>query len=399
MQGLLPELGSATRILVVGGGKAGAGMAAGLEAGLGTELPKVVGVLNVPAGEVADLRRIRLHHARPIGFNFPTTEGVAGVTEMLTLLRSAGPDDVAICLLSGGGSALLPMPAAGITLEDKLAITQSLCRAGATIVELNTVRKHLSAVKGGRLAEAFQGHRLISLIISDVVGNPLDVIASGPTVPDPTTYTDALHILDRYGIVAPSSVVSQLRLGVAGGVPETLKSLPHNVENRLIGFNDLAVEAAKHAAQSLGYSVETGGTDNTGEASVYAERLARQIAQWRGGRPACIVSGGETTVTLGQNPGKGGRNQELVLATILALGERRMDGVCILSAGTDGEDGPTDAAGAVATFDTVCAMSGFDPADHLARHDAYPLFDHAGGLLRTGLTGTNVMDLQVVLLT
>jgi hydroxypyruvate reductase/glycerate 2-kinase len=187
----------APRVIVVGAGKAGPGMAAGLEAALADRLDRVEGLVNVPAGMTADLKRIRLHAARPQGVNEPRPEGVAGAEEMLHLLRSAGPEDVAVCLLSGGGSALLPAPAEGVSLEDKLAVTKLLHRCGATIDEMNCVRKHLSRVKGGRLAEAFRGKRLVSLVISDVVGDPLDVIASGPTAPDPTTFAHARAVLSR----------------------------------------------------------------------------------------------------------------------------------------------------------------------------------------------------------
>lgn len=390
------EIAAAPRVLVVGGGKAGAGMAVGLEAGLGEHLAKVVGLLNVPEGEHPAPRRVRLHPARPLGHNAPTAAGVAGVAEMLALLRSAGPDDVAICLLSGGGSALLPMPAAGVTLADKLLVTETLSRAGATIGELNAVRKHLSAVKGGRLAGAFAGRRLVALVISDVVGDPLDVIASGPTAPDPTTTADALGVLDRYGLTGRvPGVAAFLRQAAA----ETPKALPANVHNRVVGSNAVALAAAAAVAARLGYPVRACGSGRVGEAAAWGRELADLARNLAGAGPVCLLAGGETTVTLGPNPGKGGRNQELVLAAMLALGDAGMAGVCVLSGGTDGEDGPTDAAGAVATLDTLRAMAGLDPRAALARHDTYPLLDAAGGLLRTGLTGTNVMDLQVVLVT
>ena len=191
---------SAPRVLVVGCGKAGAEMAAGVEEAFASRIGAIHGLVNVPAGSNTELKRIRLHTARPVASNFPTREGVAGAEEMLALLASAGPDDVATCLISGGGSALLPAPVAGVSLEAKLAVTKSLSASGATIRELNCVRKHLSRVKGGRLAEAFRGRLLLSLIISDVVGDPLDVIASGPTVPDPTTFADAAGVLRRFGL-------------------------------------------------------------------------------------------------------------------------------------------------------------------------------------------------------
>ena len=376
-------------------------MAAGLEAALGEHLGKVVGLVNVPDGETSPLRRIRLHHARPVGHNFPTAAGAAGVVEMLSLLGSAGPADVAVCLLSGGGSALLPAPADGLTLADKQEVTAALHRSGATIGEMNAVRKHLSAVKGGRLAQSFRGRRFLSLVISDVVGDPLDVIASGPTAPDPTTFADALAVLDRYGLTdaVPAAVVAHLRNGAAGELPETPKSLPPSVENHVVGSNAVALSAAEFHAANLGYAVVSLGSANTGEARAFASVLVDHARNIDRRRPTCILAGGETTVTLGPNPGKGGRNQELVLSALLELGEAGMAGVCVLSGGTDGEDGPTDAAGAVATVETLRATAGLDPAGVLARHDAYPLFDRASGLLRTGLTGTNVMDLQVLLVT
>src|SRR6185437_2671452 len=187
-------------ILIVGGGKAGATMAAGVEAALSDQLERLSGVVNVPAETVRPMRAIRLHAARPAGSNQPTVEGVAGVRAMLDLVGQAGPRDVGLCLLSGGGSALLPAPVAGISLQDKQHVTALLHSCGATINEMNCVRKHLSAIKGGRLAQEFGTRPLFSLIISDVIGDPLDVIASGPTAADPTTFADALAVLDRYDL-------------------------------------------------------------------------------------------------------------------------------------------------------------------------------------------------------
>jgi hydroxypyruvate reductase/glycerate 2-kinase len=324
---------------------------------------------------------------------------------MLALLASAGPEDVAICLLSGGGSALLPAPAAGITLDDKQTVTKLLHACGATIREMNAVRKHVSRVKGGRLAQAFRGKQLVSMIISDVVGDPLDVIASGPTAPDPTTFADAVAVLDKYGLTdrVPAAVLDHLRAGTRGEIPETPKTLPPSVSNVIIGSNVTALAAATRDAESRGYRVLDLGPFVEGEAKEVAVVLAgivRSIRE-RGepvAPPACVLVGGETTVALGPNPGKGGRNQEFVLAAADKLGDG-MAGVCVLSGGTDGEDGPTDAAGAVATAETLAraAALGLDPADHLRRHDVYPLFDAVGGLVRTGLTGTNVMDVRVIL--
>jgi hydroxypyruvate reductase/glycerate 2-kinase len=396
---------SAKRILVVGAGKAGAAMSAALEDALGDQLDKVTGVVNVPADAARPLKRIVLHAARPAGSNHPTADGVVGAEKMLALLRSAGPQDVAICLLSGGGSALLPAPD-GVSLEDKQAVTKLMHACGATIHEMNAVRKHLSRIKGGRLAQAFAGRELFSLMISDVVGDPLDVIASGPTAADPSTFADALAVLDRYSIrsQSPASVVARLESGVRGELPETLKALPANVHNSVIGNNALALAAATAKAKSLGYRVLNLGSFVEGETRAVATAIAGvvrsiQVDGLPVGPPVCILVGGETTVTLGPDAGKGGRNQEFVLAMLAKLGEDAMNGVVALSGGTDGEDGPTDAAGAIADEQTWPSIrrQGLNVVRHLDCHNAYPLFDALHALIRTGLTDTNVMDVRVVL--
>jgi hydroxypyruvate reductase/glycerate 2-kinase len=400
------EIPSAPRIIVVGAGKAGPGMARGLEVALADRLDRVEGLVSVPEGMTLPLERVRLHAARPQGVNEPTEAGVAGAMEMLRLLGSAGPDDVAICLLSGGGSALLPAPVEGISLADKQAVTRLLSATGATIGDMNCVRKHLSAVKGGRLAAAFRGSFLLSLIISDVVGDPLDVIASGPTAPDPTTFADALRVLEKFDLRGrvPPSVVRHLERGIAGEVSETPKKPESRIENRVIGSNRLALAAAELRADGLGYKVWNSGSDIVGEtrdAAVAQCELAMKIRHE--GKPvmppACLLSGGETTVTLGDHPGKGGRNLEFVLAAMIQLIGVGLHWVTILSGGIDGEDGPTDAAGAVADMQTwiTARTNGIDPGDALLRHDAYHFFERAGGLIKTGLTGTNVMDVRVIL--
>lgn len=404
---LYPLLRAAPRVFVVGAGKAGAAMARGLEAALADRLDAITGLVNVPAGDHPPTARVRLHAARPAGVNEPRPEGVAGAEEMLRLLAAAGPDDAAVCLLSGGGSALLPAPAAGITLDDKLAVTRLLHRSGATIDEMNCVRKHLSRVKGGRLAAAFAGRALLTLAVSDVVGDPPDVIASGPTAPDPTTFADAVAVLEKYGLSdrVPPAVAALLVCGAAGQVPETLKQLPANVTNRVIGSNRLALDAAAREAAARGYRVLDLGAFVEGETAAVATAVAGVVRSVRrDGKPvappACVLVGGETTVTLGDAPGRGGRNQEFVLALAAKLAATDgLAGVTVLSGGTDGEDGPTDAAGAVADAALWAAARrlGLDPAAALRRHDAYPFFAAAGGLLRTGLTGTNVMDVRVVL--
>ncbi|HTU18631.1 MAG TPA: DUF4147 domain-containing protein [Gemmataceae bacterium] len=403
---LAAALDQAERILVVGGGKAGAAMAAGVEAALADQFDRLSGVVNVPAETVRPLHAICLHAARPAGSNQPTVQGVLGAAAMLDLVCLAGPRDVGLCLLSGGGSALLPAPVAGITLQDKQRVTALLHACGATINEMNCVRKHLSAIKGGRLAQAFGARPLFSLIISDVIGDPLDVIASGPTAADPTTFADALTILDRYALrpQVPPPVVAHLEHGRDGANPETLKALPPSVHNVLLGNNRRALAAAQRRAEALGYTVLNLGSFIEGETRQAAVVLAGIVRSIRGDGlplrpPLCLLSGGETTVTLTPVHGRGGRNQEFVLAAALHLGAAGLRNVIVLSAGTDGEDGPTDAAGAFADETTLSrsAQARLDPVSYLERHDAYSFFAGMGDLFKTGLTQTNVMDVRILL--
>jgi hydroxypyruvate reductase/glycerate 2-kinase len=397
------ELATARRILVVGAGKAGAAMSAALENALGPLLGRVEGIVNVPAETVEPLQRIRVHGARPAGSNHPTTEGVAGAEAMLRLFADAGPDDVGICLISGGGSALLPAPVAGVALADKQAITRLLHASGATIQEMNAVRKHLSRIKGGGLPRGFRGRAMHSFIISDVVGDPLDVIASGPTAADPSTYADALEVLNRYRLrdKAPAAVVSHLERGSRGEEPETLKALPPFVFNHVVGNNRVALNAASALAERLGYQVVDLGSFIEGDTSQVAATMAALVRSVQAdhqpaGPPVCLLSGGETTVTLNENPGRGGRNQEFALAMLAKLAGR-MKSVVILSGGTDGEDGPTDAAGAILDEALASRLERSRVTEALKRHDAWPLLDSVGALLKTGLTRTNVMDLRVIL--
>jgi hydroxypyruvate reductase/glycerate 2-kinase len=403
---LAAVLARADRIVVVGGGKAGAAMAAGVEAALADRLDRLAGVVNVPAETVRPLHAINLHAARPAGTNQPTAKGVAGVRAMLDLVRQAGPRDVGLCLLSGGGSALLPAPVEDIALEDKQHVTALLHACGATINEMNCVRKHLSDIKGGRLAQVFGDRPLFSLIISDVIGDPLDVIASGPTAADPTTFADALAILDRYALRdrVPPAVLAHLERGRDGAIDETPKTLPLSVHNLILGNNSRALAAAGREAEALGYAVLNLGSfieSETRPAAVVLAGIVRGIrADGQPMRPpVCVLSGGETTVTLGEGHGRGGRNQEFVLAAALHLGVAGLHNVVVLSGGTDGEDGPTDAAGALADEATLtrAAQQGLDPAAYLERHDAYTFFEATGDLLKTGLTLTNVMDVRVIL--
>jgi hydroxypyruvate reductase/glycerate 2-kinase len=404
---LFAMLREAPRILVVGGGKAGAAMSAALEAILADGLPRMEGVVNVPAEKVRPLRAIQLHAARPAGTNQPTAEGVEGTRRILELIASAGPRDVALCLLSGGGSALLPAPVEGVSLADKQQVTLLLHACGATINEMNAVRKHLSRFKGGRLAQQFPGRALVSLIISDVIGDPLDVIASGPTAPDPTTFADVLAILAKHRLTdrVSAGVRDYLEQGAAGLVPDTPKTLPPNVTNRIIGNNARSLAAASRKAEELGYRVLSLGSFIEGETQPVATALAGVVRSIQADGvpvepPACLLSGGETTVTLGDSHGLGGRNQEFVLAAAAKLRPEGLRQVAILSGGTDGEDGPTDAAGAVADEDTwrKAESLGLLPSTFLARHDAYHFFEATGDLIRTGLTETNVMDVRVLLI-
>ncbi len=295
----------------------------------------------------------------------------------------------------------------GTSLEDKQKVTQLLHECGATIHEMNAVRKHLSRVKGGSLAQAFAGGAFYNLIISDVIGDPLDVIASGPTSPDSSTFHDALSVLEKYALtsLAPKSVLNYLRKGVEGLIPETPKKLSSQIHNFVIGNNDLALTASQAKAEELGYRVQNLGSQIEGETGKVAAAMAHvvrdMIAQDRPQRqPVCLLSGGETTVTLGKHHGLGGRNQEFVLAMLHALGRDAMTKVVVLSGGTDGEDGPTDAAGALANGETFRLADNLklSPADFLNRHDAYHFFQPIGGLIHTGLTQTNVMDVRVILI-
>jgi hydroxypyruvate reductase/glycerate 2-kinase len=397
----------ARRVLVVGAGKAGAAMSAAVEDALAGRLDRVCGLVNVPAGSVRPLRAIRLHAARPDASNEPTAEGVAGTQEILRLVAGAGPEDLVLCLLSGGGSALLPAPVEGVSLEDKQRVTRLLHACGATINEMNAVRKHLSRIKGGRLAQACRAGALVSLILSDVIGDPLDVIASGPTAPDPTTFAEALAVLDRYRLTerVPPAVLDHLRRGATGEVPETPKGLPPRVRNEILGNNARALAAAERRASELGYRVLNLGSYLEGETRQVAVALAGVARSARADGvphppPLCLLSGGETTVTLAEGHGLGGRNQEFVLAAALKLGKAGLRGAVVLSGGTDGEDGPTEAAGAVADEQTLARAErlGLSPADFLVRSDAYHFFRQTGDLLITGLTQTNVMDVRVILL-
>jgi hydroxypyruvate reductase/glycerate 2-kinase len=397
-------------IRVVGAGKAGKAMARALEAALGTRViddTALDGWVNVPDGQAGMLRRIVLHGARPTHDNLPTRAGVRGARRMLELVRGLGSRDLVFCLVSGGGSSLWPHPAGEITVTDLVQVTRRLQAAGATINEMNAVRKHLSVIKGGGLIRETRA-RIVSLIVSDVVGDPPDVIASGPTAPDPTTYADALDVLEKHRLLtrAPRRVVDHLWAGARGSFPETWKGRASRVRNVVIGNNDTALRAAAREARRRGYRVVNLSSYLEGESREAGAMLAAFAVGAReegapAAAPVCILSGGETTVTLGSRPGRGGRNQELVLGALAHLEAHGIRGITVLSGGTDGEDGPTDAAGAVADAAVLrnARRMGLSAPEFLERHDAYRYFESAGGLLRVAPTHTNVMDLRVILVT
>lgn len=410
--GAVMDLDRIGRIAVVGTGKAGAGMAAGLETALGSRLmaeKNLVGWVHVPADCVQQLERIHLHPARPPGVNEPTADGVAGVDQMLRIVGSLGEDDLCLCLISGGGSALLPAPAEGITLADKQAITKHLSGAGANIEQLNTVRKQLSRIKGGGLARACRAGRLVSLIISDVLGDPLDVIASGPTVQDTSTPRDALDVLDRFR--AREAGISETVFDVLRNKAATPAGQTTSVANVVLGNNATAVQAAGVEAARRGYTHATSAaTRLEGAAEEVGREHADAALRMRGRQgPDCLITGGEPTVALvpAERRGLGGRNQQLVLAALEHLLAQHgptadqpppCNAMLLLAGGTDGEDGPTDAAGAWIDADAaaVARAMGLDPADFLARNDAYHFFAPLGTLIKTGPTHTNVCDIRVV---
>ena len=388
-------------IRVVGMGKASAAMAEPLVELLGGRI--VGGSLNVKYGHKRPLEGIRVHEA---GHPVPDEAGREGTEEIIRLLDDAGPRDLVFCLISGGGSALAPAPAPGLTLADKQGVTRRLLECGATIHEINAVRKHLSRVKGGRLAQAAHPATLVSLLLSDVVGDDPDTIASGPTVPDRSTYSDCISILDRYGIrdTIPHAVLQYLVAGDRGEIPETPKAGAEafrRTQTVVVGSNLLALEAAREEAVRLSYHPWILSSSVQGETREVAKAHAVMAKEILGTRnpvapPACVISGGETTVTL-KGHGIGGRNQEFALAAALEI--QGLEQVVILSAGTDGTDGPTDAAGAIADGTTVMrAISlGMDPQAYLDRNDSYPFFQALDDLLMTGPTLTNVMDLRLVM--
>jgi glycerate 2-kinase len=397
------DLAAFEHVILLGAGKAAPTMARAIEDVLGERIAR--GLVVTKHGHALPLRWIKTLVA---GHPMPDAHSVEAARQVEALAREAGEKDLVVLLLSGGGSALLAAPIEGVSLGEKQATTQALLRCGAPIHEINAIRKHLSRLKGGRLAQVAAPATVLTLIVSDVVGDRLDAIASGPTAPDTTTFEQCTKIVEQYDIKTqlPAPVVSHLRRGAQGDLDETPK--PGDpafdaVQNVIIANNALALDAARAKAAELGYAVHVLGSDVQGEArevAVEQAKLARQIAEE--GRPvappACLLSGGETTVTV-RGTGAGGRNQEFALAAAIKL-DGAATHIVVLSAGTDGTDGPTDAAGAIADTTTCprARRAGLDPVASLGNNDSHTFFRTLGDLLVTGPTGTNVMDVRLFLL-
>lgn len=389
-------------VYIIGAGKATAPMAAALESLLEGHL--TAGAITVKYGHTSRLKQIEATEA---GHPVPDNNGERGSARIMSLAEKAGENDLVFCLISGGGSALMPMPAPEISLADKQEMTRILLSCGATIHEMNALRKHLSAIKGGQLAAAIHPAESVTLLLSDVVGDDLDVIASGPTVPDNSTFADCMHIVERYGILQqiPQTIRHRLDLGVQGKLPDTPKTGDEAFSRSshfILGNNLSALKASEKEARQRGYTTLILSSLIEGETEIVSHvhtAIARQIAQT--GHPiqppACILSGGETIVTL-KGDGKGGRNQEFVLCGVKDIaGSAPM---IILSGGTDGNDGPTDAAGAIADHTTLkrSRAQNLDIDRYLSTNDAYHFFQQLDDLLITGPTNTNVMDIRLLII-
>lgn len=395
------NLNDFTDILVVGVGKASVSMARALEYLLGNRI--TTGIINTKYGHAEPLKQVKVNEC---GHPIPDEAGVRGTAEIIRLVQDADEGTLVLCVISGGGSALSPAPVEGISLAEKQQTTQLLLNCGATINEINTLRKHLSRFKGGQLARIAHPARVVALLLSDVVGDPLSVIASGPTVPDPSTFQDGMAIVEKYELTdtLPQSVREHLQAGAQGEIEETPKPGDPafaRCQNLVIGNNRQAVIATEAQAQQLGYRTLLLSSLMEGEtrevAKVHAAIAKEIVASGHPvHRPACVISGGETTVTI-RGTGKGGRNQEFVLAGALDI--EGMEDVVLFSAGTDGTDGPTDAAGALADGSTVSRAreQGLSAEEFLRNNDSYSFFKRLGDLIITGPTGTNVMDVRLVL--
>ena len=398
------DLNKFQNIIVIGGGKASGPMTQALENLLGDRITH--GIVNILTGTSVNYptKKIYLNEA---GHPIPTENGMSGARKMLEFAENSCKEDLIICLISGGGSAMMALPKEGITLKDKRTVTQLLLRSGATINELNAVRKHLSDFKGGWLAKRAQPATLISLILSDVVGDPLDTISSGPTAPDQTTYRDVADIFEKYKLSEKisGSIKKILEMGLDGKIPETPKSDDSafdNVNNVVLGNNRLACLAAKRKLTELGFNTLFLTSHIEGEAKdigIFLGAIAKEIFSSGNPitRPAAVIVGGETTVTV-KGKGLGGRNQEVVLSAASKI--VKMEGVAIASIGTDGIDGPTDAAGAIVDGKSLlrAQKSGLNNKKMLNDNDSYNFFSKIGDLIITGPTGSNFNDIAVVCL-
>lgn len=401
------DLSRFQRVVIVGAGKAASPMAKAAEEVLGDRID--AGVVVVKYGHSTEsLSKIaQVEASHPL----PDEAGIRATERIIELLKGAGSSTLVVCLLSGGASSLLVAPFDGVSLEDKRRTSGLLLACGASIGEVNAVRKHISRVKGGRLAELASPATVLTFIMSDVIGDRLDVIASGPTVPDGSTYAEALDVVKRYDILdkLPESVVGVLKTGVGGRIRETPKAHEpffKDVRSVVVGSLSASLAAAMEAASVMGFDAEVVTAELQGEAREAARRLAGAAREARdhighGKKTKCFIIGGETTVTI-KGSGKGGRNQELALAFAIEI--EGAEGVTMLSAGTDGTDGPTDAAGAIVDGRTAQAARslGMDPNAYLENNDSYGFFERldsmssSGSHLKTGPTGTNVMDINII---
>jgi hydroxypyruvate reductase len=394
------DLDDFERILVVGAGKATSPMARAIEKILGKRIES--GLISVKYGYTEDLAIIKtIEASHPV----PDENGVKGASEIRDILKGAGKNDLVISLISGGGSALLPLPPENISLDEKRAATDLLLKSGAAIHEINAVRKHLSLIKGGNMAAAAYPATVINLMISDVVGDSMDVIASGPFIPDNSRFAHAVGILDRYGLTdkVPVPVKEYLKKGAEGKVdenPDSESEIFRNVTNLIVASNIISLKAAKEKADELGYNTVILSSQIEGitsDVAVWHSRIANEVLEsgYPAAPPACIISGGETTVVV-KGSGLGGRNMEFAIQSAGLISDTK---ITMASIGTDGSDGPTDAAGAVADGSTVSKAQekGIDIQSYIENNDSYHFFKAIDDLIITGPTNTNVMDVRIVI--
>jgi len=395
------NLDSINKLYIIGAGKASAQMASGIERMLGKRIDS--GHIVVKYGHSCSLDKIKITEA---GHPVPDNNSYAATKEILSIAGKAGGKDLVICLLSGGGSALLADYPDNSSPGEMMELSNLLINSGATISEINAVRKHLSSVKGGQLARKVFPAKLVSLILSDVIGDPLDVIASGPTAPDSSTFQLAVDVLAKYHLTekVPEGILKILMNGIAGKIPETPKTgdpIFENTVNLLIGTNLIALEASKNEAEKLGLNAIIINDRLSGDVWDAADYIIENVIRSKNDidiiKPACLLFGGEPTVKM-TGKGLGGRNQHLAL--ILAQKIQHFNGITILCAGTDGTDGPTDAAGAVVDTRSIpeAVSKKIDPDKYLKDFDSFHFFEKTGGLIITGPTLTNVMDIIIVII-